>query len=98
MCSLNRMPGPDLANIIFSVALRPASGLRRRSSPFSSIRSKAQEYAFVVVVIANDIERSYAVASQPTASPSMMRERERRRSNVPTISGNRCVKSLPGRL
>jgi ABC-type uncharacterized transport system substrate-binding protein len=41
MCSLNRMPGPALASIISSVALRPSSGSRRRSSPFSSIRSKA---------------------------------------------------------
>jgi putative tryptophan/tyrosine transport system substrate-binding protein len=41
MCSLNRMPGPAFASIISSVALRFSSGSGRRSSPFSSIRSKA---------------------------------------------------------
>src|SRR5262244_4499496 len=41
ICSLNRMPGWALATIDASVALRTSSGSRRRSSPFSSIRSKA---------------------------------------------------------
>src|SRR5262249_44024985 len=41
ICSLNRMPGPALATIDASVALRTSSGSRRKSSPFSSIRSKA---------------------------------------------------------
>jgi hypothetical protein len=41
MCSLNRMPGLALATIGASVALRTSSGSCRRSSPFSSIRSKA---------------------------------------------------------
>src|SRR5215472_6872212 len=40
-CSLNRMPGRALATIDASVALRTSSGSRRRSSPFSSMRSKA---------------------------------------------------------
>jgi hypothetical protein len=38
---VDRMPDPALASISSSVALRPSSGSRRRSSPFSSIRSKA---------------------------------------------------------
>ena len=38
---LNRMPGLALATIDASAALRTSSGSRRRSSPFSSIRSKA---------------------------------------------------------
>src|SRR5262249_62030454 len=38
---LNRMPGLALATIDASVALRTSSGSRRRSSPFSSMRSKA---------------------------------------------------------
>jgi hypothetical protein len=38
------------------------------------------------------------VSSQATASPSMMIERERSRTNASTMSGNRHVKSLPGRL
>ena len=33
--------GPALASTLASVALRTSSGSRRRSSPFSSIRSKA---------------------------------------------------------
>jgi hypothetical protein len=41
-----------------------------------------------------------AIPSSPhaTASPSMMQERERRRARVSTISENRAVRSLPGRL
>src|SRR5262245_6489457 len=35
------------------------------------------------------------LSSQHTASPSMMQEREHRRSNGSTISGKRPVKSLP---
>jgi hypothetical protein len=54
--------------------------------------------AFIVAVIANDIERSYALVIAATASPSMMQERQRRRSNVSTIRGKRWVRSLPGRL
>src|SRR5262249_20826393 len=57
MCSLNRMPGPDLARIISRVAFRPSSGSRRRSSSFNLIRSKAyKEYSLIVVAIANEIE------------------------------------------
>src|SRR5262249_41187757 len=41
MCSLKRRPRPALASILRSVALRTSSGSRRRSSPFSSMRSKA---------------------------------------------------------
>ena len=41
ICSLNRMPGLAFAKITASVALRASSGSRRRSSPFSSSRSKA---------------------------------------------------------
>jgi len=40
-CSLKRMPGPALASVDVSAALRTCSGPRRRSLPFSSIRSKA---------------------------------------------------------
>src|SRR5260370_40515905 len=36
-------------------------------------------------------------SSQATASPSMMQERERNRARASTISGKRCVMSLPGR-
>src|SRR5262249_44416526 len=39
--SLNPMPGLALATIDASVALLTSSGSRRRSSPFSSIKSKA---------------------------------------------------------
>jgi hypothetical protein len=46
-----------------------------------------QEYAFVTMAVADEIERSDA--GQPTASPSMMQDRERRRANVSTISGKR---------
>ena len=38
------------------------------------------------------------LSSQHTASPSMMQERERRPSNASTMSGNRSVRLLPGRL
>src|SRR5262245_59690173 len=41
ICSLNRRPGLALATIDASAALRTSSGSRRRSSPFSLIRSKA---------------------------------------------------------
>jgi hypothetical protein len=41
MCSLKRKPGAARQSKLASVALRTASGLRRRSSPSSSIRSKA---------------------------------------------------------
>src|SRR5262249_23387165 len=43
LCSVSRsrMPGLALATIDASVALRTSSGSRRRSSPFSSIKSKA---------------------------------------------------------
>jgi hypothetical protein len=53
--------------------------------------------AFIVAAIANDIERSYAVviASNRLTIDGV---RERRRSNVSTISGKRWVRSLPGRL
>ena len=40
-CSLNRRPDAARASRLASVALRTASGSRRRSSPSSSIRSKA---------------------------------------------------------
>jgi hypothetical protein len=36
-------PGAACATRLTSVALRTASGLRRRSSPFSSIRSKEED-------------------------------------------------------
>jgi len=41
MCSLNFRPGPALASMLASVALRTSSRSRRRSSPFSSIRHEA---------------------------------------------------------
>ena len=44
-CSLKRRPGAARASRLTSVALRTASGSRRRSSPFSSIRSKAYRNA-----------------------------------------------------
>src|SRR5262249_17491839 len=40
-CSLKRKPRPALASVLRSVALRTSRGSRRRSSPFSSTRSKA---------------------------------------------------------
>jgi hypothetical protein len=36
--------------------------------------------------------------NQATASLSMVQERERNRASASTISGNRWVRSLPGRL
>src|SRR6266436_2034496 len=42
--------------------------------------------------------KAIPLSSQPTASPSMMQERERRRANVSTIRGKRYVRSLPGGL
>jgi hypothetical protein len=48
---------PALANIISSVALRPSSGSRRRSSPFSSMRVEGvEEDALVSSVVADEIE------------------------------------------
>src|SRR5262249_29168007 len=41
MCSLSRMPASALARIISSVAFRLPSVTRLKSSPFSSLRSKA---------------------------------------------------------
>src|SRR5690349_17533623 len=62
ICSLNRTPAPASAKIISSVALRRSKGARRRSSPFSSITSEGvEEYAFVTMAVANEIERSDAV-------------------------------------
>src|SRR5262245_6856954 len=40
MCSFRRRPSAALARTDASVALRNSNGSRRRSSPFSSIRSK----------------------------------------------------------
>src|SRR5438093_969390 len=61
-CSLKRRPRPALASILRSVALRPSNGSRRRSSPFSSIRVEGiKENAFVMVAVADAIERSDAV-------------------------------------
>jgi len=40
-----------------------------------------------VAAVANAIERSAPLSSQATASPSMMQDREGRRTNVSTISG-----------
>src|SRR5262249_35051553 len=59
-CSLNRMPGPSLASALASVPLRTSSGSRRRSSPFSSIRSKAYGNTVVSAVVLNDTERGNA--------------------------------------
>src|SRR4029077_20465641 len=51
-------PGPGQDHL----ALRPSSGSRLRSSPFSSIRSKAyRKDAFIMVAVADTIERSHAV-------------------------------------
>src|SRR6516164_5627665 len=62
ICSLNRMPGLALAATIdASVALRTSSGSRRRSSPFSSIRSKRTETCCHHAAVANEIERGNAV-------------------------------------
>src|SRR5262245_52144238 len=62
ICSLNRMPGPALAKIDASVALRTSSGSRRRSSPFSSMRSKGvEEDALVSALVPDEIERGHAV-------------------------------------
>src|SRR5215831_3344406 len=62
VCSLNRIPRLALATIDASVALRTSSGSRRRSSPFSSIRSKAYRNVLSgnAVVIAGD---SLAIAA-----------------------------------
>src|SRR5262249_25303617 len=54
ICSLNRMPELALATIDASVALRTSSGSRRRSSPFSSIRSKACGNVGVVGAVGTD--------------------------------------------
>ena len=48
-----------------------------------------QEYIFVMVTVANAIERSDANLVAGNRLPSMMQDRERRRTNVSTISGNR---------
>src|SRR5262245_55481150 len=58
ICSLNRMPGLALATVDASVALRTASGSRRRWSPFSSMWSKAYRN---MPAVANEIERGDAV-------------------------------------
>src|SRR5205814_9207201 len=64
-CSLKRRPRPALASILRSMALRPSNGSRRRSSPFSSIRVEGiKENAFVMVAVADAIERSDAVVNR----------------------------------
>jgi hypothetical protein len=51
------MPGLAFATIDASVALRISSGSRRRSSPFSSIRSKAwRRIAVVGAMVTDEIE------------------------------------------
>jgi hypothetical protein len=96
---LVEMPGPALARIDASVALRTSSGSRRRSSPFNSIRSKANRNTLSLArwcrMRSNE---ATPLSSQATASPSMMQERERKRASASTISGKRWVRSLPGRL
>src|SRR5215475_6999275 len=62
ICSLNLIPGLALATIDASAALRTSSGSRRRSSPFSSMRSKAyRKRAIIMAAVANEIERGNAV-------------------------------------
>src|SRR5262245_54789876 len=62
ICSLKRRPRPALASILRSVALCTSSGSRRRSSPFSSIRSKVwRKMSLVSAVVPDEIERSHTV-------------------------------------
>src|SRR5262249_47459804 len=83
MCSLNFIPGPALATIDASVALRTSSGSRRRSSPFNSIRSKANRN------VLSSWRRQRMRLNEPTplsspasASPSMTPDLKRRPANL----------------
>src|SRR5437667_11266891 len=61
MWSLNQMPWPTPARTVASVALRTSSGLRRRSSPFNSIRSKAyRKHAGVVSAVTDALKARHS--------------------------------------
>jgi len=59
---------------------------------------RAQDHAVVVPTLAESIEIGDAVVVAATASPSRTIERAGSRDSASAISGNRRVKSLPGRL
>src|SRR5262245_49764024 len=61
MCSFHRRPGPTFTSRDRSVALRTSSGSRRRSSPSSSIRSKAYRNIAIEAPIPNPVEYREAV-------------------------------------
>ncbi len=91
------MPGPDLARIISSVALRPSSGSRRVVAVQLNQVEGIQEHCGIASAVADDaIEARHSVVA--TASPSMMQERERNLATDSTIRGKRYVRSLLGRL
>jgi hypothetical protein len=97
-CSLNRRPGDAAASTSANVALRTASGSRRRSAQFSSIRSKAYRKT-LSPCRQSRIRSKLAIPSSPqaTASPSMMQERARRFVSALTM-GEWLVRPFPDRL
>ena len=73
-CSLNRMRGPALATTLASVALRTSSGSRRKSSPFSSIRSKASHRRVGALGrMRRTIQAMLVVAQDPTRGAAKTR-------------------------
>jgi hypothetical protein len=102
-----------LAVLVFKVLIESKPGCRLSQHGGKRRLTHRQRIAPQVVAVELDqvegVEEHADVAAavtkvgmlsspQATASPSMMQERERRRTSASTINGKRRVRSLPGRL
>ena len=95
-CALNAIPARLLRKSDFRVLLRVSIGMRRKSSPSSSSRSKAQRTAASL----GRCPRMRSNTARPLwsvtiASPSIRQERAGSAATAATICGKRFEKLLP---
>jgi hypothetical protein len=87
-CSFSRKPGRHPRRTLARVALRVSIGLRRKSVPFSSSRSKAYKNTWRPARLQRSRSNTASpFASQATASPSIRQERTLGRFMASRMSG-----------